>query len=486
MILELKARFLLLQGRFAESRDAADEALRAAEAAGVEGTEALILNRLGLSLFYLGEEERGDEVMRKSIALARRSGSNDQLATAFVNYMGGLHSSGRSEEAAALGTEAAQEVTPGDRSALWIACARSEVAFDLGRWDEAEELLPARNPQTGATLSNLLLRRASLLLGRGDAEGTRKLLEHGRDLLAESVEPQYIAPAGALAVELELRDGDIAAARAAAEKAIDQIEYCSDDAARMAQISAAAVMVEAEAAERARDLGDAAELAAAVARAELAAARTAAAAEEVGREMECAFARDAEADLARARRDEDAPARAGAAAAAWEALERPYLAARARWREAEAFAAAGAREAAGAAAAQALGAAEQIGSEWLAAEVAGFIARARLPVAARSAGEPAGGNGARGGSGVDGAAGDGAPGVDEAAGNPFGLTPRERQVLAALAQGATNREIAASLYMAEKTASVHVSRILAKLGVRSRTEAAAVAHRLALVDPAGG
>jgi DNA-binding NarL/FixJ family response regulator len=37
--------------------------------------------------------------------------------------------------------------------------------------------------------------------------------------------------------------------------------------------------------------------------------------------------------------------------------------------------------------------------------------------------------------------------------------------------------------MAEKTASVHVSRILAKLGVRSRTEAAAVAHRLSLIEP---
>jgi DNA-binding NarL/FixJ family response regulator len=50
-------------------------------------------------------------------------------------------------------------------------------------------------------------------------------------------------------------------------------------------------------------------------------------------------------------------------------------------------------------------------------------------------------------------------------------------VLAMLAAGATNREIGAALYMAEKTASVHVSRILAKLDVRSRTEAAAVAHR---------
>ncbi|HVW47503.1 MAG TPA: response regulator transcription factor, partial [Solirubrobacterales bacterium] len=160
-----------------------------------------------------------------------------------------------------------------------------------------------------------------------------------------------------------------------------------------------------------------------------------------------------------------------AAAAAWEELERPYLAARARRREAEAFAAAGEREAAAAAAARALGTAERLGSEWLAREVAGFIARARLPnVDVGTTGDGR----RRDGSG---SAGDGAEDAD-----PFGLTPRERQVLAALAEGATNREIAARLYMAEKTASVHVSRILAKLGVRSRTEAAAVAHRLALTD----
>jgi DNA-binding NarL/FixJ family response regulator len=54
-------------------------------------------------------------------------------------------------------------------------------------------------------------------------------------------------------------------------------------------------------------------------------------------------------------------------------------------------------------------------------------------------------------------------------------------VLALVAAGATNREIGERLHMAEKTASVHVSRILAKLGVRSRTEAAAVAHRQRLV-----
>ena len=62
----------------------------------------------------------------------------------------------------------------------------------------------------------------------------------------------------------------------------------------------------------------------------------------------------------------------------------------------------------------------------------------------------------------------------------LGLTAREREVLALLAEGRTNREIGEALFMAEKTASVHVSRILAKLDVRSRTEAAAVAHRLGL------
>ena len=68
--------------------------------------------------------------------------------------------------------------------------------------------------------------------------------------------------------------------------------------------------------------------------------------------------------------------------------------------------------------------------------------------------------------------------------DPFGLTARERDVLALVAAGATNREIGERLHMAEKTASVHVSRILAKLNVRSRTEAAAVAHRQGLVTTA--
>ena len=66
----------------------------------------------------------------------------------------------------------------------------------------------------------------------------------------------------------------------------------------------------------------------------------------------------------------------------------------------------------------------------------------------------------------------------------LGLTPRELEVLLLVAEGRTNREIGAELFMSEKTASVHVSRILAKLDVSSRVEAAAVAHRLGLTEAA--
>lgn len=62
----------------------------------------------------------------------------------------------------------------------------------------------------------------------------------------------------------------------------------------------------------------------------------------------------------------------------------------------------------------------------------------------------------------------------------LGLTRREAEVLELVAAGRTNRQIGAELFITEKTASIHVSRILAKLGVAGRGQAAAVAHRLGL------
>ena len=66
--------------------------------------------------------------------------------------------------------------------------------------------------------------------------------------------------------------------------------------------------------------------------------------------------------------------------------------------------------------------------------------------------------------------------------DPFGLSPREKEVLLLMAQGRTNREIGERLFISQKTVGVHVGNILAKLDVSGRVEAAAVAIRLGLTE----
>jgi DNA-binding CsgD family transcriptional regulator len=66
------------------------------------------------------------------------------------------------------------------------------------------------------------------------------------------------------------------------------------------------------------------------------------------------------------------------------------------------------------------------------------------------------------------------------------LTVREREVLELISIGRSNRDIADQLYISAKTASVHVSNILSKLGARSRTEAVAVARHLGVIQPDTG
>lgn len=74
---------------------------------------------------------------------------------------------------------------------------------------------------------------------------------------------------------------------------------------------------------------------------------------------------------------------------------------------------------------------------------------------------------------------------DSASGR-YGLTPRELEVLRLVAKGLSNRGLAAELFISANTAGVHVSRILAKLGVASRTEAAAFAHQHELLGARDG
>jgi DNA-binding CsgD family transcriptional regulator len=150
-------------------------------------------------------------------------------------------------------------------------------------------------------------------------------------------------------------------------------------------------------------------------------------------------------------------------AQAWEALGYPWPAAYARWREAEAMLARRApRQVAAPALAKAWTMASGLGSPLLTAEIDALGRRARIELAPVA--EP------------DGSASEPATSTDQ-----LGLTPREREVLRLVAAGRTNRQIGEALFISNKTASVHVSNILAKLGVANRSEAAAVAHRLRLI-----
>jgi DNA-binding CsgD family transcriptional regulator len=151
--------------------------------------------------------------------------------------------------------------------------------------------------------------------------------------------------------------------------------------------------------------------------------------------------------------------------AAWEEAGYPYHLAVARWRAAEALLARrGDRNQAGELLRQGHATAVAIGAEPLRRELERLARLGRIDLRQKAAA------GER----------DGAP-EPVPVGAELGLTARELEVLALVAEGRSNRQVADALFISAKTASVHVSNILAKLGVTSRVEAAAVAHRLGLL-----
>ena len=325
LLLGHQVRFRLLQGRYLEGADVAERAIEMCDALGLDAIKARVLNRFGPTLFHLGDPERAERISEEAIALSRSAGTNDDLATTYVNYADALNARGRSHEALELLERAVGEVAATDRSGLWLGLLRAEIAFDLGDWDISAELIPeARGVPPSNTRANWDLRRASLALGRGDTTAARDALEDSWSALDDSLEPQYISATAALLAELELRENRREAARSIVGEALDRIQYCTEDAARLLRITAAGVAVEAAAAEQARDLGDADAEEAAVSGAELMLAYSKASAEERDGPVEAARLALAVAEHARATGSEDAAERWGEAAEAWAALERPY------------------------------------------------------------------------------------------------------------------------------------------------------------------
>jgi len=143
----------------------------------------------------------------------------------------------------------------------------------------------------------------------------------------------------------------------------------------------------------------------------------------------------------------------------WARFPQPYESAYARWRQAEAHLCRNEREAAARVLREAFSLAAALGAIPLREGIEALARRARVRLTA-AAEERA---------------------TDDA--TRLGLSRRELEVLALVAAGHTNREIARLLYISDKTASAHVSHILTKLGVANRNQATALAHRLDLVVP---
>jgi DNA-binding CsgD family transcriptional regulator len=452
-----RMKLATLQSRYGETIALAEEVLpQLPDTPAGALLRADAYNNYGIALIMTDAHEEGVARLRDAAQLARTAGDGVLLSIAYINLGDALHLSGRSEEASAVAAEALEDVDPNVPGRAWIPTFAAELAIDLGDFAAADAHLRDVGRVSGNGRVNIELRRAELALYRGEDDVARASIEEIEALLVDSLEPQFVAVAGVLRAELDRRNGHPVCAREAVESALERLEFCSDDTVRLGRLALTGVAIEADLAQRARDLGDAAAEADAIARADLMLSRAQAAA-DAGRPMEVAYHVTAKAHALRARAADPGDAWS-TAAERWTALLRPLATAAAQRYAAEACLAHGRREEAAAAAGTALASARQLGAIWLVGELEGLIARARLS--------------------VEDANGAGAVAADDA--DPFDLTPRERQVLTLVARGATNREIGTELYMAEKTASVHVSRILAKLDVRSRTEAAAVAHRLGL------
>src|SRR6266571_1809490 len=458
------AQLLVLVARFAEARGLAEEAAAIASKVGAHAEEANARSALGGAVAYLGEPDAGLAELQAARRLATQAGDVTAVLRAMVNHSDVLLAAGRLNEAATValgGIEEARRLGLARSFGPFLAANATEALLALGRWDQAERV--SREglevaPSDAASVT-LPLPRAALELGLGDLDAAEARLRAAQRLLPAPIcEPQQSGPLFAGLAELALWRGDLERARKLVAEAVPLVEANPRYAAPLYALGMRAEADRAELA-RARRPGEAAPddgtAAALLERLHQAAAGPAAA----GHPELAAWRATALAERTRQAGRPD-PAAWAAAAAVWDRLGQRFRIAYACFRQAEALLAGnGDRDAAAEALRRAADITGRLGARLLDTEVKALAQRGRLRLV-QDAVAPA----------------TGAPTPAE----HLGLTPREAEVLALVAAGRSNRQIAQALFISPKTASVHVSNILAKLAVSGRGEAAAIAHRLGL------
>ena len=485
-------------------RSYAEEALALARQAGDEAKEANALLTLAMFNADPGQQAPSDsgpfDLIAQARAMAERRGADEVLLHAAVNESHLLEGAGEHERAAEAARRATVSADPqllSRTSGSVLAINQAEPLCALGRWDEAlkvasgaMDLYLSPGPMNRALLQVIV---GFITLARGDLPAAAQSVLAARDALNSArYEDQHQLPLARLEILLALGADGPAAALAAASRIIDRFELSGSGpryAWPVVSAGASAVLAAAGLAgvahdERLRD--DAAALAERLrtvaeklgtfgpeqlafqltfAAADAHGARLLAARPDAGQADDTGSAGTGSAGTGSAGTGDEAGELVDAwdaAAAAWADLGEPYPLGQTLLHAAEAALACGDRAGAAERLRRAVALADSLGAHPLAEQIALLARRARIRLTDDDASEGPGDQGA----------GDG----------ELGLTERELEVLRLVAAGRSNREIAAELFISPKTASVHVSNILGKLGVASRGEAAATAHTLRLFD----
>jgi DNA-binding CsgD family transcriptional regulator/tetratricopeptide (TPR) repeat protein len=448
------ARTLQITRDYDGARRWGEEALEVARAAGSDGDEARALVILTFLELRFGDVDTARALLRDADGRAAAAG-NRSLELVARHGLGLFELDLGNLEAACAAFDQAIELA--QRSGLaWsgygidsrvLGCI---AHYSAGSWDQAERMAAVadeRRPSVSAAALYVEVGR-----GRGGAAERLARLAPYRD-----VDPYVAYLAGGCEADLARWQGDLARSSELARSTLSTQEGGGTPWVLSAIWPAAlGLAAEADLAERARTAGD--QTAAKehldvgqdlLERARVALQRARDLGRQVGPEALAWLAR-AEAEWARLEGRPD-PDRWSAAADAF-GYGYLYEEARCRWRLAEALLSDGDR---GQAAEQARAAHEiagRLGAAPLLAALEALGRRGRLDLGGQAPPAPQG----------------------------AGLTPRELEVLRLVAAGRSNGQIAEALFISRKTASVHVSNILGKLGVHTRTEAAAAAHRLGL------